>query len=158
MKRIVKAGGVLDPASLNQRDPLGEPWSQAALARGELLFVSGQCGQDASGEVPHKGDMLRQTELSLRNLKAVLESAGGRLSDVVSTTWFVVDAERFYSSGASGLRRKWFKGGFPASTLVEVCRLAHPEAIVEVQAVAVLPGRRPHPRLKSPRRGDGRKD
>jgi 2-iminobutanoate/2-iminopropanoate deaminase len=67
-----------------------------------------------------------------------LKSAGGDLTNVMSTIWFVTSAEEFYKTGASTIRWKYFKSDFPTSTLVEVKGLANPELVVEVQAFAVL--------------------
>lgn len=137
-KTVLHPKGVADPQKVTKRDPTGYPWSQAIRAKGELLFVSGQTSIDSDGKVLWKNDLVRQTERCLVNLERVLKSAGGDRSNVVSTIWFVKSADDFYHSGASTVRRRFFKRDFPTSTLVEIKGLADPDLLVEVQAFAVL--------------------
>jgi enamine deaminase RidA (YjgF/YER057c/UK114 family) len=138
MKQILNPHDVFDPRMRKPRsDPAGLPWSQAIKVSGALLFVSGQTATDLSGEIQFKGDILRQTEVALENLKKIVEAAGLALENVVQLNWFVTNVEEFYSKGASVLRRQFFPKDYPTSTLVEVCRLANPDAMVEVQAIAI---------------------
>lgn len=119
-------------------DPQGVPWSHAVKATGTFLYVSGQTAADLKGSILSPGDIFKQTEIALENLRKVVEAGGFEMRNIVQMMWFVTDAKRFYSTGASALRRKYFeRGSYPASTLVEIRRLADPEAMVEVQAVAV---------------------
>ena len=138
-KEVLHPKGVANPQEMRGRDPAGYPWSQAVKVRGDtLLFIAGQSSVNKDGLVAWKGDMLKQTEQCLTNLRSILEEAGGNLSNVTSTIWFVTSAQDFYKSGASTLRWKFFEKDFPTSTLVEVKGLANPELMVEVQAYAVL--------------------
>jgi 2-iminobutanoate/2-iminopropanoate deaminase len=138
MKQIVKPHGVFNPQQrASVSDPEGLPWSQAIKASGALLLVSGQTATDLNGEIQFKGDIAKQTEVALENLKKVVEAAALTLENVVQLNWYVTSAEEFYERGASALRRRYFPKDYPTSTLAEVARLANPEAMVEVQAVAV---------------------
>lgn len=137
MKRVITPKGVFDPRKPRHNDPKGVPWSQAIKASGQVLFVSGQTATDLRGKIRWKGDIVKQTDLALQNLRKVVLEAGFEMKDVVQLMWFVTDAESFYSRGASGLRRNYFVKDYPASTLVEIKRLADPDATVEVQAIAV---------------------
>jgi len=135
---IVSPDTVFNPQKPRHNDPKGVPWSQAVKASGSFLFVSGQTATDMDGKILGLGDILKQTEIALDNLQKVIMAGGFEMGDIVQLMWFVTDAEKFYSSGASGLRRNYFEANsYPASTLVEVRRLADANAVVEVQAVAV---------------------
>jgi 2-iminobutanoate/2-iminopropanoate deaminase len=138
MKQIVETADVFNPQQRKSvSDSEGLPWSQAIKAAGTLLLVSGQTATDLNGEIQFKGDILKQTEAALENLKKIVEAAALTLENVVQLNWYVTSAEAFYEKGASALRRKYFPKNYPTSTLVEIARLANPEAMVEVQAMAV---------------------
>jgi 2-iminobutanoate/2-iminopropanoate deaminase len=129
---------VFNPQKPRHNDPQGVPWSQAIKASGTFLFVSGQTATDLDGLVRARGDIFKQTGMALENLREVVEAGGMKMDNVVQMMWFVTDAEKFYSTGASGLRRNYFApNSYPASLLVEVRRLADSDAMIEVQAVAV---------------------
>ena len=117
------------------------PYS-SALRAGNLLFVSGQVPFDpATGEIVG-GDIGVQTRRVLDNIGAVLRSAGASFDDVVRVGVYVrdmADRERINT-----VRRCYFGESRPASTLVEVSGLAHPGALVEIEAVALLPRRDGH--------------
>jgi len=110
----------------------------------ELLFVSGQVASDASGALVHPGDPAMQAEYVFDRIEAVLAEAGGRLSDLASVTIFLCDMADF--ALVSPVRDRRLAGIAPASTLVEVSRLAIEGHLVEINAIAVLP----------PRTGDAR--
>ena len=103
-----------------------------------MVFISGQTSVDETGKVIGKGDMVTQVRQSIKNLETVVKAAGGDLSNVVYTTWFVTNIQDFYDKGASTVRREMFKKDFPTSTLVEIKRLADPDYLCEVEAIAVL--------------------
>ena len=135
---IVNPDAVFNPQKPRHNDPKGVPWSQAVKASGTFLFVSGQTATDLDGKILALGDIFKQTNIALINLQKVVNAGGFEMADIVQLMWFVTDAEKFYSSGASGLRRNYFEEhSYPASTLVEVRRLADANAMVEVQAIAV---------------------
>ncbi len=133
MKEVIKPKNVFDPEKL---DSGGQPWSQSIKATSPFLFVSGQTAVDLEGKIQWKGNIAKQTDLALENLKKVIQAAGLDMENIVQLMWFVTSAEKFYSEGASALRRKYFTKDYPTSTLVQIQRLANPEAMVEVQAIA----------------------
>ena len=100
----------------------------------KLLFIGGQNGGNAAGEIPE--GLAAQTELALHNVAAVLETAGGRKEDVVKMTIFMVqgvDANEGYAASA----RVW--GPHPtAISAVFVAALGNPKFLVEIEAVAAL--------------------
>ena len=108
-------------------------YSQAMRA-GDLLFISGQAAIAPDGTVVGRGDFDAQADQALRNLEAVLRTAGGSLRDVLKVTIFLTDMGNF--PRVVELRRRWFSPPYPADTIVEVQALALPELMVEIEAVA----------------------
>ena len=118
--------------------PVG-PYSHVAridLGSVALLFISGQVGTDADGNLVGKGDAGAQAEQIHQNLRAILEANGGTLRDIVKLMAFGTDiADR---ARMVEIRKRDFPENPPASTLVEVGRLAVDDWLVEVEAVAVV--------------------
>ena len=100
-----------------------------------LVFVAGQLARDRAGNVVGKGDMRAQIRQVGENIKAALEAAGATLADIVKTNTYVTDLEEFFKH--VDVRMEYF-GALPTSTTVEVRRLAHPDLVVEVEAIAVV--------------------
>lgn len=115
------------------------PYSQATVASGtRVLFVSGQVPEDEEGRLVGACDFEAQARQVFRNLRGVVEEAGGSLSDVAKIGVFLVDAGPASYEVLGRLRRELFGDRFPASTMVEVQRLVSPEWLIEVEAWAVL--------------------
>ena len=120
---------------------LAEPISHYtdAVEAGGFLYISGMLPVNAGGELVGSSDVIRQTEQVLDNIGTVLHSTGATFDDVVRVGVYVRDmAER---EVINTVRRRYFGDARPASTLVEVSALAHPGALIEIEAVAQLPGR-----------------
>jgi len=116
-------------------------FTQAVVVRGphRVVYVGGQDGVDASGRVVGRGDIRAQTEQALRNLRRALEACGAGLEHVVKWNVYVVQGQPL-EPGYEVFLREW--GGRPnppAITLVVVAGLAHPDFLVEIDAVAVVP-------------------
>lgn len=134
------------PASDEPRvvQPPGWPrprgYSNGIAARGELLAIAGQIGWDEHEHLVSR-QFLPQWERALRNVAAVLHAAGGRPGHLVSLTVYVVDKRQYLAAGAELGRvyREVMGKHFPAMALVQVADLLEPGALVEVQALAVLP-------------------
>jgi 2-iminobutanoate/2-iminopropanoate deaminase len=101
-----------------------------------LIFLSGQLSRDANGNLVGPGDMAEQTRQAIRNMRTVLESAGGKLTDIVSIVVYTTDIRQFKEIVAS--RMEFFKDQLPTSTIVEVNHLADPGLLIEFQAIAAL--------------------
>ncbi|MCW3992874.1 MAG: RidA family protein [Candidatus Bathyarchaeota archaeon] len=105
---------------------------------GSLIFVSGQVALDSERNVVGRGDIERQLKQVFTNLRTALASAGATFNDVVKLNTYMVDI----ASGIDAYRkvRAEFLGDAkpPASTLVEIKRLASPDFLVEIEAVAAL--------------------
>jgi reactive intermediate/imine deaminase len=105
---------------------------------GALLFVSGQVAFDRGGNLVGEGDMARQTEQVFENLRAILEANGASFEHVVKITTFMTDIGRL--GEMRDVRVRYVADPPPASTTVEVSALFRPEALIEVEIVAALPG------------------
>jgi reactive intermediate/imine deaminase len=122
---------------------LGEPLSHYAHAVrfGDLLFVSGCAPTDASGQLVGGDDVLAQTRQVLANLGATLAAAGLEPADVLKVTVYLTDIDD--RPRINPLRQAFFGHHRPASTLVEIGALVHPDLLVEIDAVAVIPSAAP---------------
>ncbi len=102
---------------------------------GRTVFIAGQLARDRDGNVVGKGDMRAQIRQVGDNITAALAAAGATLDDLVKTTTYVTDIEEFFRH--IDVRTAYF-GALPTSTTVEVRRLAHPDFLIEVDAIAVI--------------------
>jgi len=120
-------------------DGLAEPISHFtdAVRAGDLLFVSGIVAVDSEGRLAGGDDVVAQTRQVFENMHSVLATAGCGFEDVVKVTIFLTDVED--RPLINPVRQEVFGPTRPASTLVEVPRLAVPGAKVEVEAVALIP-------------------
>ena len=118
---------------------LAEPLSHYtdAVRAGDLLFVSGLLAVDGEGALVGGVDVVAQARQVFTNLGAVLEAAGCGFSDVVKVTVFLTSVDD--RPLINPVRQEVFGDSRPASTLVEVSRLALPGAKLEVEAVALVP-------------------
>ena len=107
-----------------------------AVRAGDLLFVSGCVPVDADGNLVGGDDVVAQAERVFENIGAVLAAAGASARDVVKVTVFLTDVDD--RPKINPVRQRFFGETRPASTLVEVARLAIPGAKIEVEAIAVL--------------------
>lgn len=111
------------------------PYSQGVSASGKLLFISGQIPVDPETGIFAGEDIKTQTKQSLLNLKAVLESAGGSLENVVKTTVFLQDMGDF--AAMNEVYGTFFQKDYPARSAVAVVSLPR-GARVEIEAIAML--------------------
>ena len=115
---------------------------QTVVARGTMVFVRGQIGQDLStSESVAIGDAAGQTEQAMSNIATLLKEAGSELEHICKITIYLVDPR--YREAVYRVVGKWLKGVFPVSTGIVVSALARPEWLVEVDAIAVIPEARP---------------
>jgi 2-iminobutanoate/2-iminopropanoate deaminase len=118
---------------------LAEPISHFtdAVRAGGFLHVSGIVAVDGDGRLVGGEDVLAQTRQVLDNMRAVLAAGGCRFEDVVKVTIFLTDIDD--RPKINPLRQQAFGATRPASTLIEVPRLAVEGAKVEIECVAVVP-------------------
>ncbi len=115
------------------------PWepvvAYSRLVRaGDYVAVSGTTAIDEHGLVVGAGQMYVQAREALANMRAALERAGVSLSEVVRTRMFVTDIGRY--AEAARAHRELFADSPPATTMVEVRRLIHPDMMIEIEADA----------------------
>ena len=123
-------------------DKLSRPsghFSQATMieARGRMVFISGMTAKKSDGTMAGIGDPEAQTRQVCENLKAAIEAAGGTMDDICRVDVYIRNMEHFDLIHKA--RRDYFKAPAPASTMVEVCKMTSPEALIEISAIAVLP-------------------
>jgi reactive intermediate/imine deaminase len=124
----------IDPPTLPK--PVG--YTQVVEAAGaRTVYVSGQVALDASGSVVGQGDVRAQAQQVFANLQAALAAAGASFDDVVKLSVFVLDIAQL--PAVREVRDQYVNRAHPpASTAVEVRRLARDEFLIEVEAIAVL--------------------
>jgi len=103
---------------------------------GRLVYVSGQVAWDASGNIVGKGDVGAQARQTFRNLRQVLQAAGGDLGSLMKMTTYITRIED--RPAVAEARGEVFDGEVPASTLIVVKSLFHPDFLVEVEGIAVV--------------------
>jgi len=122
------APGVFDPATYSQAVKV----SQAQI----ILFLSGQVAYTAGGGVACRGDFTGQARGAFEAIKALIESQGGTMASIVKVTTYVTDMR--YRADLAPLREEFLGKKGPASTLVEISALAHPDWMIEIEAIAVI--------------------
>ena len=103
---------------------------------GNTLYISGQLGLDADGNLVGPGDAAAQADQCYRNIKAIVEHFGGSMDDIVKITQYLTDLA--YRPLVAGPRDRYLGTPGPASTLVVVKGLAAPDYLVEIEALALL--------------------
>ncbi|MDB5516752.1 MAG: enamine deaminase RidA [Tardiphaga sp.] len=123
--------------SAKLRQPNGH-FSQATSieAQGRLVFLSGMTSRRADGTIAGIGNVEEQTRQVCENLKAAVEEAGGTLDDICRVDVYVRNMEHFET--IHKVRREYFTGIAPASTMVEVCKMTSPDYLIEINAIAVV--------------------
>lgn len=117
-------------------EPLGRPsgWTNGMLARagGRVLFVAGQAAPP--------GTLIEQWDKVLARILAVVQAAGGRPEDIGRMTVYVTDLAAYRASrpALGEVHRRYLGRHYPAMALVEVKGLVDPQAVVEIEATAVI--------------------
>ncbi|GJL59670.1 MAG: enamine deaminase RidA [Nitrospirales bacterium] len=102
---------------------------------GDLLFISGQTAIDPSGRIAGVGNFEVQAKQTFDNLDKVLRAGGSSLRNVIKVTIFLTDMTHFDT--IVELRGQRFTAPYPADTIVEVRSLYSPDAMIEIEAIAV---------------------
>ena len=120
-----------------------DPWGYTprytfspAVRKGNLLFISGLTATDDKGNIIGKGDIVAQTRQIFAKIKNLLEAAGGSFADIVKTVDYIITTEGY--RGTAEVRREYFPHSFPAATGIVVKELLRPDALIEIDAIAVL--------------------
>ena len=110
-----------------------------AVRKGNMLFITGQDGSQVDIETGRpivRGDIVDQTRVIYEKIKTILEAAGASFEDVAWTTDYITTTENYKST--ADIRREYFRENFPASTGIIVKGLLNKNALIEIDAVAVL--------------------
>ncbi len=114
-------------------------YANGVLARGAVLEIAGQVGWNVSQEFVAQ-DFVGQMEQALFNVRQILETSGGQPSDLTRLTWYVTDKREYLEKQkeVGKAYRRVLGNHFPAMTMVVVSGLVEDEALVEIEATAVI--------------------
>ncbi len=129
---------------MTHTEPINPGWPRyhrytfpPAVRRGNLLFISGLTAVDDDGNLVGAGDIVAQTRYIYRRMGEILAAAGAGFGDVVKTTDYITTTENYRAT--ADVRREVFGDRFPAATGVIVAGLLRPGALIEIDAIAVVP-------------------
>ena len=128
---------VINPPTL----PRPRGFSHGILVTGgRLLFLAGQTGSNAEGQISAPGDLVAQYEQVLYNLKTVVEAAGGKMQDITQITIFVRDRDDYLThlKPLGQVHRSFFGDYYPATALFEISRFFQDDALIEIEGMAVF--------------------
>jgi enamine deaminase RidA (YjgF/YER057c/UK114 family) len=133
------AGSVryINPDTLNKNPA----FTNVVVVEGNVktVYIGGQDAINASGEIVGKGDIVAQTEQILANVRAALAAGGARPEHIIKWNIYVVEGQSL-QAGFAAFQNAWPQTpNPPAITGVFVSALAHPDFLVEMDAVAVVP-------------------
>ncbi len=111
--------------------------ANAIEARGRLVFISGMTAKRADGTIAGPNDIEAQTRQMCENVKSAVEAAGGGMADICRVDVFIKDMTGF--DIVHRVRREYFPDPPPASTMVAVSGFTHPDYLIEMSAIAVIP-------------------
>jgi enamine deaminase RidA (YjgF/YER057c/UK114 family) len=114
-------------------------YANGVLAEGRTLHVGGQIGWNKD-QVFERRDFIGQMEQALSNVVAVVEAAGGTVTDIVRLTWYVVDKTEYVAKQrevGEAYRRVMGKH-FPAMTMIVAAGLIEDQALIEIEATATI--------------------
>jgi len=114
-------------------------YANGVLAADGTLYIGGQIGWDAN-QIFHARDFIGQMEQALINVRTIVETAGGTPESLVRLTWFVTDKRDYlaHQREIGEVYRRVLGRHFPAMTMVVVQDLIEDEALVEIEATAVI--------------------
>ncbi len=132
IERFLEGPGVRRP-NFGGRDVYSHA---VASRRPKMIFIAGQLAGDKDGNVVGKGDMRAQMRQVGENIKAALALAGATLDDIVQTSTFVTDWDKFRE--CLDVRHEYIGKVLPTSTTVQVSGLAHPDYMIEISVIAMV--------------------
>ena len=121
----------------NAENHPGDFYQGVIVNGGRLIYLAGQVANTPDGTVAGVGDWHRQAEKVYENIGHVLRAAGATPAQAVKETTWVLNIESWRQHGTP-VRRAFYQGNYPASTLVEIPGLARPEFLVEIEVIAAV--------------------
>ena len=120
--------------------PRPRGYANGVSASGRMIFVAGQIGWNAQGELAG-ADLVTQARQALRNIVTILAEDGARPEHLVRLTWYVTNRQAYLDAAKAlgEVYRETIGAHFPAMSAVEVSALMEPGAVVEIEATAVVP-------------------
>ncbi|POF28239.1 RidA family protein [Roseibium marinum] len=114
-------------------------YANGVLTEGRTLHIGGQIGWNGD-QVFETGDFVAQMEQTLANIAAIVEEAGGAVTDIVRLTWFITDKRAYLArqKEVGEAYRRVFGRHFPAMSVVVVAGLIEDEALIEIEATAQI--------------------
>jgi enamine deaminase RidA (YjgF/YER057c/UK114 family) len=109
-----------------------------ALRVGNLLFIAGTTASDERGVIVSPGDIVGQTRYIFQKFATILAEAGAGFEHIVETTEYFTTSDNYRKT--ADVRREFFRPPYPAATGVQVKGLLREGALIEIKALAVLPG------------------
>ena len=115
-------------------------YANAILSEGLTLNIAGQIGWNENQEFIAK-DFIGQMDQTLKNITAIVKEAGGQIEDLTRLTWYVTDKAEYLTNQkkVGEIYRSVLGNHFPAMTMVVVTALVENEALIEIEATAVIP-------------------
>jgi reactive intermediate/imine deaminase len=123
-----------NPPTLSK--PTGYTHVVEVTGPGKTIYIAGQVALDKDGNLVGAGDMKAQAEQVFKNLEAALAAGGAKFADVVKMNTYVTDMDK--APAVREVRARYFGEATPASTLVQVVRLARPELLLEIEVIAAV--------------------
>ncbi|HEU6440941.1 MAG TPA: RidA family protein [Microvirga sp.] len=122
--------------------PVPKGYSNGMMAEGRILVTGGIVGWNEAGEFPE--GLVAQARQVLENIRTILSEGGAKPEHVVRLTWYVVDMDDYLANMRELGRayRSVFGTHYPAMALVQVVRLVERDALLEIEATAVVPSGR----------------
>jgi enamine deaminase RidA (YjgF/YER057c/UK114 family) len=133
------SASALQKTTIQRINPPGstQPTKYKHLVKaGNTLYLSGQTSSNGKGELIGKGDMRAQVRQVYENIKRILAHQGASFDNLVKITIYTVDVDEFLKT--TDIREQYTGGRAPASTLVQIDRLANPDYLVEIEGTAVF--------------------
>jgi enamine deaminase RidA (YjgF/YER057c/UK114 family) len=120
--------------------PRPRGYANGISARGRQIHVAGQIGWNAQQQMV-SADFVEQAQQAMRNIVEVLACDGATPEHLVRLTWYVTDRDQYIESGAAlgAAYREIFGRVYPAMSAVQVCALMEEDAVVEIEATAIVP-------------------
>ena len=115
------------------KEPAPELWSNCIVCDG-IAYIAGLTSRNPDGVTIDGTDEYEQTKIIFEKHKALIEAAGGKMADFTKLTIFVTRIQN--NKQVWKARAEFFKGNFPACSLVEVSNLAGPDIFVEIEGIA----------------------